>query len=105
VAFSPDGHTLATTSYDTTAPLWNISDPHHPTPLGTLTGHTGSVHSVAFSPDGHTLATTSNDDTARLWETNVESAAARICSITWPTITKNEWDQYLPDLPYRPPCT
>jgi hypothetical protein len=41
--------------------------------------------------------------TARLWETNVDSVAARICSIT-PTITQSEWDQYLPGLPYRPPC-
>jgi WD40 repeat protein len=68
VAFSHDGHTLATTSQDETARLWNISDPHHPTPLVTLTGHTNTVNEVAFSPDGHTLATASLDTTARLWD-------------------------------------
>ncbi|MGH3755118.1 MAG: WD40 repeat domain-containing protein [Pseudonocardiaceae bacterium] len=104
VAVSPDGHTLATGSDDTTARLWDVSDPHQPHPLSTLTGHTGDIESVAFSADGRTLATGSEDRTARLWETNVDSAAARICSITWPAITKIEWDQYLPDLPYRPPC-
>jgi energy-coupling factor transporter ATP-binding protein EcfA2 len=103
VAFNPDGHTLATASDDWTARLWEVSDPHHPHPLGTLTGHTNNVESVAFSPDGRTLATGSYDITARLWDINVDRVIARICRIT-PTITKNEWDQYLPGLAYRPPC-
>jgi len=67
VAFSPDGHILATGSDDQTARLWNITDPAHPQPLATLAGHTGSVRAAAFSPDGHTLATGSADATARLW--------------------------------------
>lgn len=83
--------------------LWDVRDPRHPSQLGTLFGHTDVVYSVVFSPNGHALATGSFDDMARLWETNVENIAARICDIT-PTITKSEWDQYLPGLPYRPPC-
>ncbi|MGH3791154.1 MAG: toll/interleukin-1 receptor domain-containing protein, partial [Pseudonocardiaceae bacterium] len=39
VAFSPDGHTLA--SADRTVRLWNVTDLTHPRPLGQpLTGHT-----------------------------------------------------------------
>jgi WD40 repeat protein len=65
VAFSPDGHLLATASRDQTARLW---DPDTGDCLHTLAGHTNWVNDVAFSPDGHLLATASRDQTARLWD-------------------------------------
>jgi WD40 repeat protein len=63
VAFSPDGHTLASSSADQTVRLWNTTDPANATPLGSpLTGHTNYVTSVAFSPDGRALVTGSADE-------------------------------------------
>jgi WD40 repeat protein len=65
VAFSPDGTTLATTSFDATVKLWDAKTGHL---ITTLTEHEHTVGSVAFSPDGTTLATASDDSTAKIWQ-------------------------------------
>ncbi|MGB6161568.1 MAG: WD40 repeat domain-containing protein [Pseudonocardiaceae bacterium] len=82
VAFSPDRNTLATASDDHTARLWDVHDPHHPTPLSTLTAHTNDVNSVAFSPNGHILATASDDKTARLWDIHDPHHATPLSTLT-----------------------
>jgi WD40 repeat protein len=60
VAFSPDGKTLASGSYDHTVRLW---DPATGQSLQTLEGHDDWVSAVTFSPDGRTLASGSGDST------------------------------------------
>ena len=72
VAFSPDGNTLASGSYDDIVRLWNVGTARL---RNTLTGYTRGVLSVAFSPDGNTLASGSYDDIVRLW--NVADATLR----------------------------
>ncbi len=73
LAFSPDSRTLAVggTSRDNQAGaigLWNLSNPDHPTPLGSLPAQPhGSVLTVAFSPDGRALAEGRDDRSVRVW--------------------------------------
>ena len=65
VAFSPDGSTLASGSYDGTIRLWDADTGE---PEATLTGHTGRIYSVAFSPDGETLASGGSDEFIKFWD-------------------------------------
>ena len=56
VAFSPDGHMLASSDNGGTIQLWDVADPARPRPLGPIQPGSYTVDSLAFSPDGHTLA-------------------------------------------------
>jgi WD40 repeat protein len=64
LAFSPDGQTLATTSWDKTVRLWDVTTGRE---LATLEGHASGTAEVAFSPDGRTLASSSWDGVVKLW--------------------------------------
>jgi WD40 repeat protein len=65
VAFSPDGKTLLTASWDGTARLWEVTTGKE---IRQFLGHTGTVFGAAFSPDGKYVITSGADRTARLWD-------------------------------------
>ncbi|GAA2262540.1 MULTISPECIES: WD40 repeat domain-containing protein [Kitasatospora] len=72
LAFSPDGHTLATGSDKGAAQLWNIADPARPVPVRTLSADSKEITGVAFHPDGRILATASTGGSVRLWNVGSE---------------------------------
>jgi FOG: WD40 repeat len=67
-SFSPDGQTIATSSYDHTIKLWNIISGKV---IHNYIGHLNNVMDVVFSPDGHYVLSTSTDDEARIWNVDV----------------------------------
>ena len=64
LAFSSDGHTLATGSADESVKLWDTATWKERT---TLSEHRSGISADAFSPDDRTLASAGMDDAVRLW--------------------------------------
>jgi WD40 repeat protein len=78
IAFSPDGHFLASghqpfDRLNSNVYLWDMQAPE-PQIVGVMQGHTNGVQSVNFSPSGAMLTSASSDGTVRLWNVNSRSA-------------------------------
>ena len=110
VAFSPDGKTLASGTDMGTVQLWDVAT-HRP--IGApLTSQVAQVLSVAFSPNGKTLAAGSDDQTIRLWNVatpghilgDTTNLVRYLCALAGRPLTRAEWAQYLPNLPYQRVC-
>lgn len=66
VAFSRDGKTLASGSWDGTVKLRDVASGSE---SRTLAGHGWGIYKIAFSPEGKQLASASRDGTVRVWDT------------------------------------
>lgn len=110
VAFSPDGHTLASADVGNTIILWDLTDRTQPRRLGQpLNGHDLFVDHMTFSPDGTTLATgSSSGNDVILWNltglNQLRSQAAQRACATAGTLDRDQWLRYLRDLPYQNTC-
>jgi WD40 repeat protein len=104
----PNGYTLATTSNDHTAALWDITDRTHPARNTTL-DHTEAVYAVAFSPDGHALATGTINGNVMLWDLrgllNMSGHLIELsCAAAGRGLTQEQWSNFAPGIPYWPTC-
>jgi hypothetical protein len=102
-AISSDNRTLATTSTDGTVRLWDIeSEQPVGAPLPGLPGHWGIP---LLTPDGTALIAGYDTGRAFRWDIRPSSLIRHACSIAGRTLTRAEWDEYLPGRDYDPACT
>ncbi|RKU28057.1 hypothetical protein C6497_10005 [Candidatus Poribacteria bacterium] len=66
IAISPDGTSIASSSYDKTIRLWH---PNTGEVRKIMRGYRIPVYKMLFNPDGHILATVDTDHNIRLWDT------------------------------------
>jgi hypothetical protein len=104
LSFSPDGRWLATGSMDGTARLWDLKSPNAAAEPIVLQGHARGIAGLVFTPDGRLLATGSFDNTARLWHVKMAELITLACRVAGRNLTKQEWQQFLRDEPYRKTC-
>jgi WD40 repeat protein/DNA-binding SARP family transcriptional activator len=103
VTISRDNRTLATSSWDGTVRLWNIkSEQAIGAPLPGLPGHgvTGLL-----TPDGNAVIAGYDTGQAYRWDIRPASLARQACQIAGRSLTRAEWDEFLPGHDYKPACT
>ena len=74
LAMNPEGESLASTGFDRSIRLWDVTDAQE---RGVLLGHSLAVGGVALSPDRRTVVSASMDSTARVWQTGVRPSEER----------------------------
>jgi WD40 repeat protein/DNA-binding SARP family transcriptional activator len=100
--FSRDGTVLATSDAGGAAALWDAGSGKQ---IGApLIGPSQQLGMAAFDATGHTLATAFQDGTVLLWDVDPRSWLERACAVAGRDLTRQEWQDFLPDRPYHPPC-
>jgi WD40 repeat protein len=101
--FSPDGSVLAISGGDPYASLWDVATGEQ---LGPRLGGVGSREAtVDMSSDGRRLLMTHGDGRGAIWDIDPESWARRACTLANRTLTRDEWEAFLPGRSYEPACT
>ena len=99
--FSSDGRVLAVSGFEPVASLWDVAS-------GTQIGPRLTVGTrramMDLSADDRRLLMTSANGEGAVWDIDPESGAQRACRLANRTLTREEWEEFLPGRPYEPAC-
>ena len=107
LVFSADSRWLVNASNDKTLRVWGVA-PGGASKIASsstvLAGHSDLVSSVAISGDGLFAASGSYDKTARIWPLAPHALVPIACKAAGRSLTEDEWERFLPTVPYRRTC-
>jgi WD40 repeat protein/tRNA A-37 threonylcarbamoyl transferase component Bud32 len=101
LAFSADGRILAVSGVEGAASLWDVATGKRIGPR-LIAGSRKSL--LDLSSDGHRLLITSESGQGALWDIDPASWAQRACTLANRTLTREEWEEFLPGRQYEPAC-
>ena len=99
--FTPDGRTLAISGFEPVASLWDVETG---TQIGPQLTAGDRRTMIDLSADGRLLLETHANGKGALWDVDPESWKRRACHLANRTLTRDEWDEFLPGRPYEPAC-
>ncbi|MFJ4681869.1 helix-turn-helix domain-containing protein [Streptomyces sp. NPDC088789] len=102
LAFSADGRMLAVAGDEGTLQLWDTSS--HRRTGGPLPTAGDTIKALAFTPDHGTLHTVGDHSPPYAYDIAPRSAARAVCGRVGKGLSREEWSEHLPDLPYRRSC-
>jgi WD40 repeat protein len=103
LSWSPDGSTIVTGGWDGSIKLVDVATR---TVIGSLPGPADLFNTVAFTPDGsHIFVVYEQTGRGIRWTFDAKKWADRACDVAGRTLTRDEWNRFLPGVPYDPACT
>ena len=102
--YSDDGELLVSGAADGGVSLWDATTLDL---LGTVyPPHQGEAvpAGAAFIGDSHDVAIASHDGRVYTWETDLDRAIDFACQMAGRNLTEEEWEEFLPEQPYRDVC-
>ena len=106
VAFDAKSRLLASGSLDGTIRVWNVGTG---TPVGEPLSSDGQhIQTVAFSPNQANVIGSGDDGVIHVWPLitlgSYASERRKVCNLVGGGLSRTEWRQFAPQVPYQDPC-
>jgi WD40 repeat protein/class 3 adenylate cyclase len=102
LAFDPSGRIVVSSGSDGTTRLIDVAGR---VILGASLPGLDNVHEdAAFTPDGKRVIVMSDHGEGFAWDVTLAGWERQVCAIAGRNLTRDEWDEFLPERPYEPVC-